>query len=80
MLPDPVMTSPLSRTRIGTARWPLIFSISARSRARFGSVQNFSAPPLTCFISYAWPASSSPFAALAHGCPSAASDLPSVQV
>jgi hypothetical protein len=44
--PEPAITLPLSSTRIGTSRWPLIATISARSRARLGHVQkNRRAPP-----------------------------------
>src|SRR5262249_3064064 len=48
----PPMTSPLSRTRIGTPRCPLSCSTSARSCALEGQVQNLTLPPLTCLISY----------------------------
>ena len=82
--PEPTTTCPSSRTRMGTLRWPLNRSISARSRARLGHVQSLSVPPFTFFHSYVWPVSSSALAALPHGwaigAGSPPSDLPSVQV
>src|SRR5207253_10063788 len=82
--PEPVITSPLSSTRIGTPRCPLSCSTSARSRARDGHVQNFSVPPLTFFHSYWNPASSSAFAARPQGWAIGPGrppkDLPSAQV
>src|SRR5207244_290736 len=45
--PEPTTTSPSSSTRMGTLRWPLSLSTSARSRPRLGHVQNFRVPPLT---------------------------------
>src|SRR5438309_3625293 len=63
MRPLPAMTSPLSKTRIGTARWPLSRSTSARSLAYECHVQGLRRPPLTRLISYACAASSSAFAA-----------------
>lgn len=40
--PLPEITSPSSRTRIGTASWPLSFLISARSFSRVRQVQGIS--------------------------------------
>ena len=47
IVPEPAITVSSSSTRIGTERWPLRRSTSARSRAREGQVQGMPVPPLT---------------------------------